>query len=951
MTTQVRGLTQAIRNANDGISLAQTAEGALQESTNILQRIRELAIQSANSTNSASDRKALQSETNQLLSELSRIANDTTFNGLKLLDGSFTSQSFQVGSEANQTIDVTIGGATAETLGTNRVSVSNATTGITVATGGASASTDGAGFGAAVTGTDIANITTGVAAQTITVTAPDGSTDTAAVAAGASAAAVAASVNTNIGSGVTATASNGAAFDISALTTGSQAGDVVSFNVAVGSNSQAVSFTVGGTAAATQSAFATALGGAVTGINTAAGDTDVSVNGSGNTLTLNSASGLNIGVENFAVADNATTLNFGSFGSAASVASSVTLSGLSGGSLTTANTDVVAIDVTFNGVTQNFQVTTTGTDDADTLLAAAINAFDFGGGAGAEVVADGTTTDGTLTLTTVAGAGSHQVSVGNLTGNVTGNVSVAATTGSSQVGTGNATLTLAGGEEFTAAGNNTISLSVVDAASADLGTGNVTVNLTGVDVGNATAVASAYATGLTAQFGAGNVTNNGTDVDVDVASAGGNISTVTINVESADATGTGFSASAAGVTGGASAVAQGGGAVAFVQDASTLSFAGSTLTEGTVTDSAVRTGTVSFTLESGFSSQSDDASAFAAGADIAVGGTGGAGAVDTSAGNNVAAQNVTIIGPSGSDTVAIVENATAKNIAAAINGVSGTTGITANASTEATLSGLTADGTVSFSLFGSNNDAVAISGTVTTTDLSALVDAVNDKTGSTGITAEISASGSSITLSNRAGDDIRIENFEHSAAVTDLSGGGTEVAQTLSVTGGAGTAVTLRDGGTTAEAGDQDSTTVGGTVDFVSADGSFSVQSDVAAADGGLFAGNANEAQASTKTALSQIDISTIAGANDAIEVLDGALAKVNSIRGDLGAIQNRFEATISNLTTTTENLTAARSRIQDADFAAETAELTRGQILQQAGLAMLAQANQLPQGVLSLLQ
>ena len=132
----------------------------------------------------------------------------------------------------------------------------------------------------------------------------------------------------------------------------------------------------------------------------------------------------------------------------------------------------------------------------------------------------------------------------------------------------------------------------------------------------------------------------------------------------------------------------------------------------------MRTGTVSFTLESGYTVQSDDAGAFSAGADIAVGGTAGSGATDTLAGNNVAAQNVTIIGPSGSDTVAIVENATAKNIAAAVNAVSGTTGITANASTEATLSGLTADGTVSFSLYGSNNDAVSISGTGTTTDLS-----------------------------------------------------------------------------------------------------------------------------------------------------------------------------------------------------------------------------------------
>jgi flagellin len=99
------------------------------------------------------------------------------------------------------------------------------------------------------------------------------------------------------------------------------------------------------------------------------------------------------------------------------------------------------------------------------------------------------------------------------------------------------------------------------------------------------------------------------------------------------------------------------------------------------------------------------------------------------------------------------------------------------------------------------------------------------------------------------------------------------------------------------------------------------------------------------------VDISTIAGAQSAIKRLDAALDSVNSNRADLGAIQNRFEATISNLMTTSENLAAARSRIRDADFAAETAELTRGQILQQAGIAMVSQANALPQSVLSLLQ
>ena len=109
-----------------------------------------------------------------------------------------------------------------------------------------------------------------------------------------------------------------------------------------------------------------------------------------------------------------------------------------------------------------------------------------------------------------------------------------------------------------------------------------------------------------------------------------------------------------------------------------------------------------------------------------------------------------------------------------------------------------------------------------------------------------------------------------------------------------------------------------------------------------------------SSTLLSQvaaIDISTVAGANAAIAVVDGALSQVNSIRGGLGAIQNRFESTISNLAATSENISSARSRILDADFAAETAELTRTQILQQAGISVLSQANAQPQLVLALLQ
>jgi len=102
---------------------------------------------------------------------------------------------------------------------------------------------------------------------------------------------------------------------------------------------------------------------------------------------------------------------------------------------------------------------------------------------------------------------------------------------------------------------------------------------------------------------------------------------------------------------------------------------------------------------------------------------------------------------------------------------------------------------------------------------------------------------------------------------------------------------------------------------------------------------------------ISSVDLTTAAGAQNAISTIDAALANINSSRASLGALQNRFSSVVSNLATTSENLSASRSRILDADFAAETANLTRAQIMQQAGTAMLAQANSLPQNVLSLLK
>jgi flagellin len=304
-----------------------------------------------------------------------------------------------------------------------------------------------------------------------------------------------------------------------------------------------------------------------------------------------------------------------------------------------------------------------------------------------------------------------------------------------------------------------------------------------------------------------------------------------------------------------------------------------------------------------------------------------AAAADISGGNIVAAQSLTVTGDTGSTSVAVAVGATAKDIATDVNNVAATTSVSATARTTATLSSLGDTGTVSMNLYGSNTSAVAVSANVSSTgDLTSLADAINSKAGSTGITATLSADKASISLANEQGEDIKIEDFNNTGAT-----------KTVDITGASGTAATLTGGAAT------DSTVVGGTVSF-SASSIYSVTTDTA---GTLFAAANNN---STLDSVGSVDIGTQAGANNALSVVDGALDFVDDLRAGLGAMQNRFESTISNLQNVSENLSAASSRIRDADFAAETAALTRGQILQQAGVAILAQANQSQQSVLSLL-
>ncbi|MGN0857728.1 MAG: flagellin [Stenotrophomonas sp.] len=164
-TTQIRGLDVAVRNANDGISLAQTAEGAMVEVSNNLQRIRELAVQASNATNSDSDRKALQAEVDQLVSEIDRVARQTNFNGTSLLDGSFSGALFQIGADAGQTIAVNnIANARKDALGAARFD-----------TGAFTMPTPTAGEGMKVSGMSITG-SDGKAVTIADVTVPAGAT-------------------------------------------------------------------------------------------------------------------------------------------------------------------------------------------------------------------------------------------------------------------------------------------------------------------------------------------------------------------------------------------------------------------------------------------------------------------------------------------------------------------------------------------------------------------------------------------------------------------------------------------------------------------------------------------------------------------------------------------------------------------------------------------------------
>jgi len=376
--------------------------------------------------------------------------------------------------------------------------------------------------------------------------------------------------------------------------------------------------------------------------------------------------------------------------------------------------------------------------------------------------------------------------------------------------------------------------------------------------------------------------------------------------------------------------------------ANTTQFNGQNVLDGTLTSSQFQVGananqTISVSVASAKSTDIGNNLVLSTGA---AGSSSQASAAGTAT-NNVTAQNLTISGNGTNQTLAVAAAESTKAIAAGVNGLSSLTGVTATATSEATISGVTA-GNVQFTLQGANANAVTISASVSSaTDLAAIAQAVNAQSGTTNITATADKAGN-LKLSDNAGNDIKIQNTTTGSGLDGATIRGADL--TDPVTGadtGPGTNSTFGAGTVAAPS----AITVGGNLSFSSASG-FSVATDSGTTE--LISGPSVGSRLSSVAA---IDISTTAGATAAISTIDAALTSINNNRASLGAIQNRFASTISNLQSTSENLSAARSRIQDTDFASETANLTRGQILQQAGTAILAQANSLPNGVLALLR
>lgn len=1120
--SQINGLNVAIRNVGDGVSLSQTAEGALGAITDSLQRIRELALQSANGTNSDADRQALNSETQQLIAEITRAGSQTNFNGLNLLDGSFAAV-FQVGANSGETISVSIGKLTADTLGVSTKS-GVTTTATTSALSSGDLVINGTTIGASRASDDSAS-TANIAASAIA--------KAAAVNRASGQSGVSALVDKNIaaGSSLTAGAASGTVTingtTISVDTTGQGASTRSAVVSAINAQSSLTGVTaidsgddaLGVALEAADGRNITLAFGTLTAANTGLADTGTYTGGitlvaGSNTSSINitgsdlSKAGLAAGSYTAGVASLSSVARAAQAGVAAQLTGSVDLSAFAGFDFSVAVSAGTAASITGTDALANAELNfnvaaVSGTSIFDVDASGGI-AFNFGNesAAGTASTTTGTAdtsalpfTFSTVDFTVSDGSYSKLVTLGGtyanaaaiaaaidsqldgaylsaaintnkleFTGAVNSGQTITVTNGTNGdastlfgfaaptvvTGTARTVDTLAfdvavdGGAAQSVLidsniADNTGFLAVVNGqltgatASFDGTTGFFTITsdttgtsssvaVTNIVGGVPGAIATVYSAALTEAAGTlgddvsftvndgvntATITLDGTDYAT-AADDGASLAAY-INGQLTGASITGFTASFIGTSAGNDlklvftenvnngatlTIADNGGslnaatflgivgtdtgdALVAASTNATFSFtvdggsAQSVLIDTNIANTAALvaainadiTGATAFIDANDKLSIKSDTSGTSSSVVIAsansvtnaqLGLVNGSdtGAAGTNSVANLSDGDLVINGvsigaaksaddtASYSDALSSSKQASGISIAAAINRASGSTGVTASVNATEVVGSAASAGTAA------NSGTVYVNGVAVGLTVQANADAnraqavnqINAVSGQTGVIAE--DNGSSLTLTAADGRNIVLAfDTEGGASAANFGLAGTSISSnnfTLEAVASADdVAVTTYSTVTLKSAGKIDVS--GGTNGNTALEALGLQQGSFGGGISGQF--------------LTQVDISTQEGANAALAAVDNALNAVNSARADLGAIQNRFETTISNLAVTAENLSAANSRILDADFAAEAAALSRSQILQQAGISVLSQANAAPQQVLKLLQ
>ncbi|MGK0249673.1 MAG: flagellin, partial [Oleispira sp.] len=919
-TSQIKGMNVAVRNAGDGIALAQTAEGALGSMNDSLQRIRELSVQSANATNSDVDREALQAEVGQLVAEISRTADDTDFNGRKLLDGSF-SASFQVGANAGQTIDVSIAELTTDKLGSsNQSGVSAIGTDASLANG--DLTINGVAVQASRAEDDTASTANKAASAISKVEAINRVSDQSGVTAQVN-------ENTVAGSAMTGTAGSGS-FDL---------------------NGVSVSFTTSTDTAQTRAAVAQAINAvsAQTGVTAVAGETEkdgvslVAEDGRNITLELDTADLTTLTGDNFSAATGlagAESLVSGSTtefsdtfeGGYTLIADggqkSINIEGGNGtGRGDLANAGLVAGD---------YSVATAAVVSEKTTGAAVGVAMELGG-----TIANGISTSGDSEFSApvdvaVTIGGSDYVA----TAASGGTIADIATSINTVVPSDEAVAyeEIEVNIDFTAGASGTFTIAGVDLGAADGDTNAMLVDkINSVDF-------SAADIEVTASL------NDDGTVDAVIK----NFSATAVVIASTDA------AMTADVTIGST--------VDFDLDNDTATLSGDLMIMSTggedvttkVSTTVAAQAELFSTSTNVQSVESSSINVLEAG-DLTINGT-GIGAALTSSDTASATQ-----ASNGDNIISSDKGRSAISVAAAINDASDATGVSASVNATQVVGGDGSNADKENYAIGDSADIFINGvnlGTVTLQDDgAAAIDLdkarsdtlafINSKASQTGVTAV--DNGVSITLSAADGRNVSVAIDNNAASGTGDDNIGSLLGLDSSVEG-IGEAKFAEVEAARGLAGEANAEalvyeTTYGTVKLESAKeitvGAGSESADEVEALGlklGTYGGGEDG------QFLKDIDISTAEGATAALTAIDNAIGQVATQRADLGAVQNRMESAVSNLQVTSENLNAANSRIQDADFAAETAEMQRTNVLQQAGISILAQANASGQQVLSLL-